>query len=78
VDAWGEYWHLTAQSAQRLFAEAVTTGSFTVAPYGNVMAAVAELHGLAAEELDRDELDHHDPNYEVIIGVRAVKSTASR
>jgi len=78
VDDWGEYWHLTAQSAQKLFAEAVTTGSFTVATYGNVMAAVAELHGLAAEELDRGELDHHDLNYEVIIGVRAVKSTTSR
>ena len=45
---------------------------------GLPMAAVAELHGLAAEELDRGELDHHDLNYEVIIGVRAVKSTTSR
>jgi SAM-dependent methyltransferase len=78
VDDWGEYWHLTRQSAHKLFAEAFTTGSFTVAAYGNVLAAVAELHGLAAEELSRDELDYHDPNYEVIVGVRAMKNTASR
>jgi len=41
--------------------------------YGNVLAATAFLHGLAAEELTREELDHRDPDYELLIGVRAQK-----
>lgn len=77
VDDWGEYWHLTRQSARKLFAEAFPPGSFTVTAYGNVLAAVASLHGLAAEELRPEELDHHDPNYEVIVAVRAVKQAAA-
>jgi hypothetical protein len=45
----------------------------SVAPYGNVLSAIAFLHGLAAEELRPEELDHHDPDYQVLIAVRAVK-----
>ncbi len=36
-------------------------------------AAIASLHGLAAEELTSDELDYRDPDYEVLIAVRARK-----
>jgi hypothetical protein len=38
-----------------------------------VLTAIAFLRGLAAEELKREELDYHDPDYELIITVRAVK-----
>jgi hypothetical protein len=38
-----------------------------------VLAAVAFLHGLAAEELARDELDATDPYYPVIVAARARK-----
>lgn len=31
------------------------------------------LHGLAAHELKQEELDYHDPDYQVLITVRAVK-----
>jgi hypothetical protein len=41
--------------------------------YGNVLAAVAFLHGLAAQELTPAELDYEDADFEVLIGVRAVK-----
>ena len=41
--------------------------------YGNVLTAMCELHGLAAEELSPEELDHVDPDFEVIVTVRAVK-----
>ncbi len=37
------------------------------------MTATAFLYGMAAEELAPEELDHFDPDYEVIIGVRARK-----
>jgi SAM-dependent methyltransferase len=71
VDPWGEYWHLTTQSARRLFTEIFPPDAVEVTVYGNVLAAIAFLHGLAAEELRRDELDATDPDFEVLIGIRA-------
>ena len=71
TDPWGEYWHLTSQSARRLFGEIFQPDGVEVRVYGNVLAAVAFLHGLAAEELRPDELDYLDPDYEVIIGIKA-------
>jgi hypothetical protein len=41
--------------------------------HGNVLTACAFLHGLARSELKAKELDFHDPDYQVIITVRAVK-----
>lgn len=73
-DDWGEYWRITTQSAERLFAETFPGAEVSVGSYGNVLAAVCSLHGLAAEELTRAELDHRDPDYEVIVTVRAVKA----
>jgi SAM-dependent methyltransferase len=73
VDDWGEYWRFTAQSLRRLFAETFGDGDVRIEIYGNVLAAVATLHGLAATELSAAELDYRDPNYEVLLAVRAVK-----
>lgn len=74
IDHWGEYWRLTTQSAQRLFEEAFLAGNVRVESRGNVLAAIAALHGLTAQELEPHELDYCDPDYEVLITVRAVKS----
>jgi glycosyltransferase involved in cell wall biosynthesis len=49
-------------------------GNVEVVGNGNVLAALALLHGIAAEELDRDELEHRDPRYELAVCVRAVKA----
>jgi SAM-dependent methyltransferase len=73
MDRWGDYWRFTTLSARRLLEEVFPPGNVTVRAYGNVLAAVAFLHGLSAEELRREELDYHDPDYELIITVRAVK-----
>jgi len=73
VDAWGEYWRFTTQSAHRLFGRAFAPAHVQAVAYGNVLAAVAFLHGLAAEELTPAELDYQDADFEVLIGVRAVK-----
>jgi hypothetical protein len=45
--------------------------------YGNVLTAIALLHGLAAEELRQEELDYFDPDYEILVTVRAVKPNAT-
>ncbi len=46
-----------------------------VKSYGNVLAATASLQGLISPELRRDELDYWDRDYELVIGVRAKKSS---
>lgn len=69
----GDWWRFTAQSAERLFANVFCGSRVTVQTYGNVLSATAFLHGLVREELTREELDFHDPAYEVIVAVRAVK-----
>jgi len=66
-------WALTKLSARRLFEEAFPATDFEVEAQGNVLAAVAFLEGLAVSELRKEELDHHDPDYELLISVRAVK-----
>lgn len=71
-DGWGEYWHLTQQAAISLFEETFE-GEVTTVVYGNVLAACAALHGLASQELTREELDYADRDFPVIIGVRAVR-----
>jgi SAM-dependent methyltransferase len=68
---WADYWRLTAASARRLFGTTFEAQSVEVASHGNVLAAVAQLHGIAATELDDDELATHDPDYEVVVTVRA-------
>lgn len=73
IDPWGEYWRFTGQSSQIMFEEFFQPGNVKVMPYGNVLTAVAFLHGLAAQDLTNEELDYRDPQYEVLIGVRAVK-----
>jgi len=73
VDDWGEYWRFTAQSLRRLFAETFRGEDVRIDVYGNVLAAIAALHGLAATELTPAELGYQDPNYEVLLAVRAVR-----
>ncbi len=65
------HWSFTSVSAGRMFEEAFGAHAFTVSAYGNVLAAVSFLHGIAAEELEDHELAHRDPRYEVTVAVRA-------
>ncbi len=78
VDPWGEYWHFTTQSVRRLFTEVFQSDNVTVKARGNVFAAIAFLHGLASEELHQEALDYPDPDYEVLIMVRAIKESGQR
>jgi SAM-dependent methyltransferase len=75
MEQWGEYWRFTALSARWLFETAFPAANVVVEAHGSVLAAIAFLHGLAAEELRPQELAWHDPDYEVLITVRAVKPT---
>jgi SAM-dependent methyltransferase len=77
-DAWGEYWRFTSLSARLLFEEAFGKGNVTVRAYGNVLAAISFLEGLAVEDLTKKELDVVDRRYEVLIAIRAVKAESSQ
>ncbi len=76
-DAWGEYWRITAQSAEKLLAETFPGAQVLVGTYGNVLTAMCALHGVVSEEVGRSELDFTDPDFEVIVAVRAVKDSGS-
>lgn len=76
MDRWGDYWRLTSLSARELFSTAFPGEDVQVVTYGNVLSAVALLHGVATSELTDAELDVHDDDYQVIVAVAAVKATA--
>ena len=74
MDRWGDYWRLTSLSTQRLLEEAFAREHVSVQVYGSMLTAVAFLYGLAAEDLSAAELELADPDFEVLIGARAVRS----
>ena len=39
----------------------------------SLLSTIGSLHGLAASELEPHELEHNDPNYELLVMVRAQK-----
>jgi SAM-dependent methyltransferase len=79
TENWSDYWYwnFTTLSASKLFEAAFDTGNVQVQSYGNVLSAIAALQGMALEELRPAELDYHDPDYQVVIAVRAEKKQSS-
>ena len=72
-DRWGEYWRFTAQSLGRLLGEPFGSANVEVEAYGNVLASTAFLQGLCTDDLRRDELDHRDQRYQMLVAGRATK-----
>jgi len=68
-----DLWRFTPRACSALFAEAWPGDEVEVTAVGNVLAAAAFLYGVAAEELDERKLAAHDPNYPVVVCVRAVR-----
>jgi glycosyltransferase involved in cell wall biosynthesis len=71
------YWSFTTKSARRLFDEFFVDPAALIQSHGNVLAATAFLHGLAKEELTEEELNCHDPDFEVLITVLAQRGPLS-
>jgi hypothetical protein len=69
-----EYWRLTAAACSRLFGDAFGPSNVVIRERGNVLAAVAFLVGMAAEELSERELERDDPFYSILVTVRATKA----
>lgn len=71
MEHWGDYWRFTSLSARLLFEQVFTTENVAVQAFGNSLSATAFLQGIAAGELRKEELDFIDPDYEMLIAVRA-------
>ena len=73
---WAQHWcwSLTPTSGRRLFGEVFPPEALQVEGYGNVLAAISFLHGIAAEELEAEELDFRHPTFDATIALRASKS----
>lgn len=77
MERWGDYWRFTTLSSRMLFECVFAPEAVQVEAHGNVLAAVAFLHGLSSTELRPEELSHTDQDYQLLITIRAVKTAAS-
>jgi SAM-dependent methyltransferase len=74
MQATGEYWRFTDLSMKRLLTQFFGDDELEVMSLGNVLSSIALLQGIAVEELCGRELDEKDPEYQLLITTRAVKS----
>ena len=72
-DAWGDWWRFTAHSSPATSRRGLRPCRRDVEAYGNVLSATAFLYGFAPTSSSPAELDLRDPDFELIIGVRAIK-----
>jgi len=74
-DEWNStwYWAFTDKVLKLLMAETFPGGTAEVKSFGNVFVATAFLYGMGLSEVPKEKLDYHDPYFQVIITVKAVK-----
>ena len=72
---WGNtwYWSFTEASLRRVLDACWPDANVSVTSHGNVLTALAFLHGLADDELTDAEFAVTDAQYPVIVTARAVK-----
>jgi SAM-dependent methyltransferase len=75
VVAGPDFWRFTPAACRHLFEPVFGADRVEVQGHGNVLVAIAFLAGMAADELKQRELELIDPEFPVVVTVRAVKST---
>jgi SAM-dependent methyltransferase len=73
MERWGDYWRFTTASVRRLFEEYWPSDAITVRTHGNVLLAVAYLHGLTVDDIRPEDLEECDDDFQLVITARAVK-----
>lgn len=68
-----EYWRMTENGWRELLPKVWPDAKFEVATHGNCISAVASILGLAQEELNPKDLEHHDPRFPIVISIKATK-----
>ncbi len=69
----GDFWRVTEAGARRLLSEFFPSSHLDIHSFGNVLATVAFLEGLACHEVSVEELEFHDPFHSLLVGIRAIK-----
>lgn len=64
-----DYWHTGAHGWREIVDRVWPGCEIEIQQFGNCLAAVAALYGLAVEELSPAELDYYDPRYPVLTGI---------
>jgi methyltransferase family protein len=70
---WGDWWRFTEDSARRLFGDVFGLDHVAVEQHGNVRTAAAFLYGLAVEDLPDEAFAPTDPDFHLLLTVRAVR-----
>jgi len=74
MNRWGDYWRFTDLSIRLMMESQFGKGNVDIITYGNALAAMVFLKGLALQDLpDKSLLDEKDEDYQVIIGIKAIK-----
>jgi glycosyltransferase involved in cell wall biosynthesis len=73
ADIESDAWRFTPSSAARLFRACFGEANVEIRAYGNVLAATAFLYGLPQAALHHSELNMTDPDYPLVVCVKAVK-----
>lgn len=68
-----DYWRFTTASCSRLFGQFFEADRLTIRGYGNVLTCMGFLNGMASEEVNTRQLAIHDPYFQLLIGIRAIK-----
>lgn len=76
ADRWGDYWRMTPTAAKLLFADPFGAANVSLQCYGNVLTAAAFLYGLASADIPSWAWSQNDPDYPLLVCVRAVKGGA--
>jgi len=68
-----DFWRFTKASANKMFSEFFPSDCIQIEVYGNVLVCTSFLVGLSREELKKEELDYYDPNFPLLVCIRAMK-----
>jgi SAM-dependent methyltransferase len=68
-----QYWRFTQASGKYVFGKAFGAENVESKTFGNVLAGQCFWVGMASQELSSEELNMHDPEYPVIVAVKAIK-----
>lgn len=71
--AYDDYWRWTPIGFRHLLLACVPDAEATIETYGNLLTLVAYLYGMAAEELEPDEVLGHDPQFPLIVAAHLRK-----
>jgi hypothetical protein len=75
ADEWSAMWlwSFTRSSIGRMIEQIFVPDLVRIEVHGNVLSSVCMLQGIAVEDITTAELEPHDPEYPVIVAVRATK-----